>query len=161
MSDPQPPPNSWAADASNDVAVWFVTLRPGKSFSLPPARSGDSAQRALYLVEAGEAVSVGGRSVQPKSHVLLRASAPVEIHNPSATVDLEFLMLQGKPIGEPVAQHGPFVMNSRAEIAQAFADYQRTQFGGWPWPQDAMVFPREQGRFAQPGKNAAKEYPNA
>ena len=49
---------------------------------------------------------------------------------------------------EPVVQHGPFVMNNRAEIEQAFMDYSRTKFGGWPWPRDDMVFPREKGRFA-------------
>ena len=58
------------------------------------------------------------------------------------------LCLQGKPINEPVAQHGPFVMNSKQEIMQAFSDYQETQFGGWPWPEDAVVFPRDKGRFA-------------
>jgi hypothetical protein len=61
---------------------------------------------------------------------------------------VEVLILQGRPIGEPVVQHGPFVMNTREEIMQAFTDYQRTQFGGWPWPNDAMVFPRTKGRFA-------------
>lgn len=58
------------------------------------------------------------------------------------------LILQGKPIDEPVVQHGPFVMNTREEIQQAFMDYQRTQFGGWPWPKNDQVHPREKGRFA-------------
>ena len=48
-----------------------------------------------------------------------------------------------------MAQHGPFVMNSRAEIQQAFVDYQRTAFGGWPWPSEAPVHPRDEGRFAR------------
>ena len=40
-------------------------------------------------------------------------------------------------------------MNTRAEIAAAHADYQRTGFGGWPYDDDAVVFPRSQGRFAE------------
>jgi hypothetical protein len=59
------------------------------------------------------------------------------------------LLLQGRPIAEPVAQYGPFVMNQRAEIERAIQDYQRTRFGGWPFADDAPVHPRDAGRFAK------------
>ena len=55
----------------------------------------------------------------------------------------------GKPLREPVVQYGPFVMNSRQEIADTFAEYQRTQFGGWPWKSDDPVHARDQARFAR------------
>ena len=59
------------------------------------------------------------------------------------------LLLQGKPINEPVVQYGPFVMNSPQEIQQAFVDYRKDQFGGWPWPNEAPVHARTEGRFAR------------
>jgi hypothetical protein len=46
--------------------------------------------------------------------------------------DLEVLVLGGRPIGEPVAAYGPFVMNTRAEIAQAFEDYEKGKLGTIP-----------------------------
>ena len=40
-------------------------------------------------------------------------------------------------------------MNTQAEIHQAFADYRRTEFGGWPWGRNDPVHPRDKGRFAR------------
>ena len=92
---------------------------------------------------------MGEQVIPPNSAVTLNAGNVNTVftnsHNSLAT---NFLILQGRPIGEPVAQQGPFVMNTMAEIQQAFADYRKTQFGGWPWPHDAMVFERNKGRFA-------------
>jgi hypothetical protein len=48
-----------------------------------------------------------------------------------------------------VAQYGPFVLNDKAGIERAFADYRRTGFGGWPFPDDAPTHARADGRFAK------------
>ena len=67
----------------------------------------------------------------------------------SANAKVKILVLQGRPINEPVIQYGPFVMNSKEEIQQAFNDYHATQFGGWPWSRLDQVHDRTRGRFAK------------
>jgi len=141
---PAPPPHSWARDPDHDVAIWHVALGAGSEWTLPPARFDDTV-RTLYVF-AGSNLVVDGREVAAGNAALVRADVAL----PLATVDgAEVMVLQGRPIGEPVAQYGPFVMNTREEIQTAIDDYRRTGFGGWPWPEDDPVHGRERGRFAR------------
>ena len=142
-----PPPDSWAAQPESDLAIWTLKMAPGARWTLPAA-TGASTRRCLYFF-AGDSVVMAGQRVASHAAIELRANEAVELVNGDATA--EFLLLQGRPIGEPVAQYGPFVMNTRAELEQAFADYQRTQFGGWPWPDSAPVHGTVPARFARHG----------
>jgi hypothetical protein len=141
---PSPPPSSWAARPDTDVAIWTVRMDPGARWTLPAAAPGTN--RSLYFFR-GKELRVGDRAVAPKHVALLRADRAAVLEN--GPDEAEALILQGRPIGEPVVQYGPFVMTTREEIAEAFSDYRRTEFGGWPWPSDDHVHPREQGRFAR------------
>jgi quercetin 2,3-dioxygenase len=145
----KPPPDSWASDPDNDVALIHITIQPGGTFIVPKAHDG-TVNRSLFYIEGAAGTRVDGRSIPAKSSLILDPTVDtVTLENPASATDVaEFLWMQGKPIDEPVAQYGPFVMNTQAEIKQAFVDYQTTEFGGWPWPRDDMVFPREKGRFA-------------
>ena len=143
-----PPPHSWAADPNNDVSVYFITVHPGGSFTIPPSKIGADSNRTTYFFE-GDKASIDFTEIPAKSAVTMDAGIGATITVPSsASTPALLLVLQGRPIGEPVAQHGPFVMNTREEINKAFSDYQATRFGGWPWPKDAVVFPKDKGRFA-------------
>jgi redox-sensitive bicupin YhaK (pirin superfamily) len=143
-----PTPNSYANDPAAELGVWYIHLKPGGRVTVPAATGGNVINRRAYFIE-GSMLSIGEQSIEPSSQITLVAGKDAEFVNKHSIATAALLILQGKPIGEPVAQHGPFVMNTNSEIQQAFADYQHTQFGGWPWPEDAMVFPREQTRFAQ------------
>jgi hypothetical protein len=59
------------------------------------------------------------------------------------------LILEAKPIDEPVVQYGPFVMNSREDIMRTIQDYQQTQFGGWSWPRQDMFHGGKIEKFAK------------
>ena len=138
-----PPPDSWAAQAKADVAIWTLRMQPGATWTLPPAKLG--TRRMLYFFK-GQSVTVAGQRVASHGAIELQGDVAVELIN--GIEPAEFLLLQGQPIGEPVAQYGPFVMNTQAEIRQAIADYQRTQFGGWPWANPAPTHGRHPARLA-------------
>ncbi|MGB0522574.1 MAG: pirin family protein [Flammeovirgaceae bacterium] len=141
---PAPAPNSWAADPENELAIWTIKLAPQATWNLPTASA--HVNRRLYFYK-GDQLQIAGKALPHYHAANLQADAEVLIENGNETAFL--LLLQGKPIGEPVVQHGPFVMNTQQEIQNAMNAYYATQFGGWPWPSHDHVHPRAKGRFAK------------
>jgi len=141
---PAPAPDSWAADPANEVQIWIIGLQPGCLWRIP--QSVNRVNRSLYFFQ-GESVNIENTVIPKGQHIELRSDIQTIIKN--GKDESRLLMLQGKPIGEPVIQYGPFVMNMEEEIRQAFSDYQTTRFGGWPWPEYENVYPGEKGRFAK------------
>lgn len=159
ITPPNPPPNSWASQPASQFAIWCIRMEPGATWTLPAASetaASNTAARTLYFFE-GDTLHVGPETVGRRTGVVLAAEMDVVLR--AGNTPVECLLLQGTPIAEPVAQHGPFVMNTRQELQQAFQDYQTTRFGGWPWPEDAPVHEREQPRFARHA-DGRLEYPS-
>jgi redox-sensitive bicupin YhaK (pirin superfamily) len=139
-----PPPQSWASRAEAQVAIWTLRLEPGAQFSLPAAPAGTN--RKLYFFR-GSSLKINGFELAAQTAAQVRADARLVLEN--GATEGEVLMLQGRPIGEPVVQSGPFVMNTRAEIQQAYQDFRATRFGGWPWQSDDPVHGQEPAHFAR------------
>ena len=150
-----PPPSSWASEPGADLAIWVIRLDPGASLTLPAAQP--TSRRALYLVQ-GKTLTIADQRFDQGVMVEVRADQPAPLHN-HGSEPIAVLLLQGKPIGEPVAAQGPFVMNSQAELAQAIRDFQNTEFGGWSWPSHAQTF-GDAKRFAK-HFDGRVEYPSS
>ncbi len=139
-----PAPDSWAAVAANEVAVWNIHVNANSTYTLPKAAS--EVSRTLYFYE-GESIEIDGQTIAPNHGIQLDPMQDIEIKVMGTKA--HFLMLQGKPIAEPVVQHGPFVMNTQEEIRATMKDYGLTQFGGWPWRHADHVHDKKKGRFAK------------
>lgn len=93
-----------------------LTLAPGERFEAPlPA----SHQGFLYLYDGDLAIE--GEALQRSTAALLSAGDTLSVT--AGSEGAGFLLLAGRPINEPVAQYGPFVMNTREEIEQTLEDY--------------------------------------
>lgn len=143
---PAPPRESWAAEPRHDVNIWLIDLDAGAELTLPDLA--DGSQRVLYVHGPRAALDVAGQVVGDRTAWQQTSAGEVPLRAEDRSV---VLVLQGVPIGEPVAQHGPFVMTDEQELVESFAEYRRTGFGGWPWPSDGPVYDRDVGRFARYG----------
>ena len=106
------------------LRLWLLAARPRTL----PAAVGEGTRRMLYFFK-GAALHIAGQRVEGPAAIELLADAAVELLNGNEEAS-EFLLLQGRPIAEPVAQYGPFVMNTQEEVKQAVHDFQNGKFDG-------------------------------
>ena len=112
---PLPQSQSWTADKGKGVIIWTINMAVGACYTLPAT---DPRYNRQLLFFGGGSLQMGGHENAAGQGVTWAAAADVEIRNGPEPAAL--FLLQGRPIGEHVPQHGPFVMNSRDELQQAF-----------------------------------------
>jgi quercetin 2,3-dioxygenase len=114
-----------AAKTLSPINLWDVNLRAGKAAELPlPA-----GHTTAFLVLSGEVAINGERKAgEGDLAIFAREGEGVRIEA-TAVEETKLLVLGGEPFSEPIVGHGPFVMNSRAEIQKAFEDYQLGKMG--------------------------------
>ena len=105
------------------INLWDVNLAAGKSAQLPLP----TGHTSTFLVLSGDVLVNGEREAgEGDLAIFARAGERITV---KGNTDAKLLVMDGEPIAEPVVGHGPFVMNSRAEIQQAFEDYQLGKMG--------------------------------
>lgn len=142
----KPPPNSWASEPENEVRILLVKLKPGGKFELQKADGLTS--RMLYFFD-GNCADLQGSKVSVRTAFEVSSREDLVMFVEADSQAAAFLLLEARPIGEPTVQYGPFVMNTKDEIAQTIADFQRTEFGGWTWASADPVHGPELKRFAR------------
>jgi quercetin 2,3-dioxygenase len=110
------------------ISLVHATVSAGAQVRLPwPARFNSLA----YVLAGSGSVGTEKRPVQMGQLAVFGAGDAITFAaGPKA--DMDILLLGGEPIREPVATYGPFVMNTRAELVQAFEDYQAGRLGSIP-----------------------------
>ena len=149
-----PPPNSWAARPEADVAIWSIALEAGASWTVPPARDA-STVRTLHVFRGQGARRWATASCRARPRSRCTPIRPCRFR--PWTARPRSCCCRAVRSASRWRSHGPFVMNTRAELEQAFQDYRRTQFGGWPFPEHAPVHPRTRGRFARHADGRVEE----
>jgi redox-sensitive bicupin YhaK (pirin superfamily) len=111
-----------AAKSFTPINLWDVDLLAGKTAELPLP----DGHTTTFLVLSGEVEVNGKRAGEGDLAIFERSGDAIRV---TARSNTKLLVMDGAPIAEPVVGHGPFVMNSHAEIQQAFEDYQLGRMG--------------------------------
>ena len=106
---------------TTDPLYLDVELPAGVAFTQPvPA----DRNAFVYVFEGSTEVGAPGAAIKLGTHTAGVLASGDQVEVTAGTDGARFLLLAGRPLGEPVAQYGPFVMNTREEIEQAIRDYQ-------------------------------------
>ncbi len=108
------------------INVWDMKLNAGHTTTLQVEEG-----HTLAVVMLHGAILVNGEQIVRETQMVLLDCAGDSI-TLEANGDVSLLVLSGEPIDEPIVGYGPFVMNSEAEIQQAFRDFNSGQFGAMP-----------------------------
>ncbi len=169
MGDPQKelnqaiPQSSWAAQGDNCLSVELIELDLLSTIELPAVPNG--VNRSLYFYESHSDLEennvgknennepntindleINGVNFPLNYGIEIKFCKSFKLSTQGASAKL--LLLQSRPIEENVVQYGPFVMNTSEQIQEAFDDFEKTQFGGWPWKSHDPVH-NDRTRFAQ------------
>ncbi len=119
-----------AAQTYTPINLWDMRLRRGGKvdLTLPEGHT------LMLLMRKGSVRVEGERAHAGQLLQLSRSGTGLALQ---ALTDAELLLMGGEPIAEPVAGYGPFVMNTRAELTQAFEDFNAGKFGQMPASADA------------------------
>lgn len=112
------------AKTFSKIELYHVKLNAGGDITLPFPRTYNTA----FLMMAGE-VTLNDHTTTTSQHELVLFHHDGDRIRITANADSELLVMSGEPINEPIVQYGPFVMNTRQEIEEAFSDFSKNKFG--------------------------------
>ncbi len=142
----EPLKNSWASDPDHHVGIALLEMAPNTEFKLQAVS--ETMNRFLFFYDGTNPISVENYKMSVNHIADLNGAEEIIIKSGESPAKL--LILEGEPINEPVAAYGPFVMSTEKELQEAFNEYRKTQFGGWPWGNEEkdLVNEKDAGRFA-------------
>lgn len=139
---------SWASDPRSKMRILLVELERGGRVEID--NISETLNRNLYFYE-GDSVIVDGETLHGKRSLKLKGDADFVIEANEGPAKL--LLLEAEPIGEPIINDGPMIMNTQEEILQGYRDYWDTHYGEWNWGIPDPMHDKKAGRLTSRGEN--------